>query len=62
MNRFMVSVAWAWMIIVGGLLLITPGGVQCLACGPSISKILGVISILIAVAGLFSGRTRSAGG
>ena len=62
MKRFIVYITWAWMIIIGGLLIITPGGVQCLACGPTTSKWLGVISILIGVAAFFSGRSRSVGG
>lgn len=43
--------AWAWIIVIGGL-MITPGGVTCIACGPALSKALGVISVLTGVAGL----------
>jgi murein DD-endopeptidase MepM/ murein hydrolase activator NlpD len=42
--------AWAWIIIVGGL-MVTPGGVDCIACGPIGTVILGIISITIGVAG-----------
>jgi len=61
MSRFIIYVSWAWMIIIGGMLIITPGGVGCLACGPTISKWLGVISILIGVAAFFGGRGRPVG-
>ena len=55
------ELAWAWIIIVGGL-MITPGGIECIACGPLISKVLGVISVAIGVAGFVLGRRGSAGG
>ena len=44
------ALAWAWLIIIGGL-MITPGGIYCIVCGPIISRVIGVISILIGVAG-----------
>jgi murein tripeptide amidase MpaA len=43
--------AWAWLIIIGGLMLIPPGPV-CIVCGPTLSKLFGSISILIGVAAL----------
>ena len=55
------ELAWAWIIIVGGL-MITPGGIECIACGPLISKVLGVISVAIGVAGFVLGRRGSAAG
>jgi hypothetical protein len=68
--RFTRVLAWAWMIIVGGL-LITPGGVMCIACGVN-SKgyigdtavlVLGAVSIVLGLVGIVSGvRERSAGG
>ncbi|HAZ47431.1 MAG TPA: hypothetical protein DDW76_34210 [Cyanobacteria bacterium UBA11369] len=42
--------AWVWLIIIGGL-MITPGGIYCIVCGPIISRVIGVISILIGIAG-----------
>lgn len=53
--------AWAWLIIIGGL-MITPGGVICIACGPSdpsylggtVIRVLGVISVAIALIGLIN--------
>lgn len=38
--------AWAWIIIIGGL-MITPGGIV-----PIVTSTLGVISIAIGIAGL----------
>jgi len=53
--------AWAWLIIIGGL-MITPGGVICIACGPeepgyiggTVIRILGVISVAIGLTGLIN--------
>lgn len=50
--------AWAW-IIMTGVLMITPGGVYCIACGPIVSPIMGVISILIGISGLVVDRRQS---
>ena len=51
--------AWAWMILIGAL-LITPGGVFCIKCGPSnpgyigdpFVNILGIVAIAFGVIGL----------
>jgi hypothetical protein len=53
--------SWAWLIIIGGL-MITPGGVICIACGPSdpgylggtVIRVLGVISVALGLAGLIN--------
>jgi hypothetical protein len=61
--------AWAWLIIIGGL-MITPGGVICIACGPSepgyvggtVIRVLGVISVVLGLTGLTNQvRGQSAG-
>ena len=49
------ELAWAWIIIVGGL-MITPGGIECIACGATLTRILGVISVAIGVTGFVIGR------
>lgn len=49
-KRFYV-LAWAWIIIIGGL-MITPGGIDCIKCGPVLTDILGIISIVFGVLGL----------
>jgi predicted nucleic acid-binding Zn ribbon protein len=55
--------ALAWIIIVGALMII-PGSngpiVECIACGAMLTRVLGVISILLGVGGFLAGR--SAGG
>jgi hypothetical protein len=60
--------SWAWLIIVGGL-MITPGGVICIACRPdepgypggTIIRVLGVISVVLGLTGLINQiRGRSA--
>lgn len=53
--------AWAWLIIIGGL-LITPGGTFCIKCGVQdpgyigdvVVNLLGVVSIVLGIAGLSS--------
>jgi Peptidase family M23 len=47
------ALAWAWIIVIGALMF-TPGGVECIACGPTLSKTLGVVSIVLGVVGLIS--------
>ncbi len=51
-------VGWAWMIIVGGL-MITPGGVFCLVCGPVLNNVLAVLSIVLGIAGFAFGQRSS---
>ena len=50
--------AWAWLIVIGGL-MITPGGVSCPRCGPILTRVLGVVSIVLGVLGILS-RVQSA--
>jgi hypothetical protein len=45
--------AWAWLIYIGGL-MITPGGIDCIVCGPWLRDILPIVSIALGVAGLAS--------
>jgi Peptidase family M23 len=44
---------WAWIIIIGGL-MITPGGIECIVCGPSLTVALGIISIVLGALGVAS--------
>jgi hypothetical protein len=57
--------AWAWLIIIGGLMF-TPGGVSCIACGAALNSVLAAVSIVLGVAGFVSEymarRTLSQGG
>jgi hypothetical protein len=62
MARMIGPLAYAWLIIIGALMF-TPDGVQCIACGPMGTRIVGVISILLGVVGFIAGRRApSAGG
>lgn len=45
--------AWAWIIVIGGL-MITPGGIECIKCGPALTNVLGIVSIVLGVLGLVS--------
>lgn len=51
MPKFVIVLAWAWIIIVGGL-MITPGGITCIRCGPTGTLLIGIISIVLGLAGL----------
>ena len=45
-RRFFMALAWAWLIFIGGL-MITPGGIECIACGPVWTKSRGVVSVAL---------------
>ena len=47
--RLVRYLAWAWMIVIGAL-LITPGGVFCIACGQIINQpgYIGQTGVLVA--------------
>lgn len=49
MQRYVGPLAWAFLIILGGLML-TPEGIVCIACGDTLSPIVGIIAILIGLA------------
>jgi hypothetical protein len=50
--------AWAWMILIGGLLIFLPHGpVICIACGGLSSLIPGVITAVLGIAGLAVARS-----
>lgn len=68
-GKYIRPLAWAWMIIVGGL-LITPGGIFCIRCGgvvqasgyigdPAVIAI-AIVSIVLGIAGFAT--QRSSGG
>ncbi len=56
MKRLIIYLAWAWEILIG-VLLITPGGVFCIACGTAVqapgyigrpaTMIVGVLAIVL---------------
>ncbi len=61
MKTLIIRLAWAWEILIG-VLLITPGGVFCIACGQILQTpgyigrpatlVIGVLAILLGVYGL----------
>jgi hypothetical protein len=51
LTKFFRPLAWAWIIILGGL-MITPGGINCIVCGLLLTRLIGIISILIGISGL----------
>ena len=53
------ELAWAWIIILGIGIIITPGGGICTVCGPLLTKIIGIISVAIGITGFVVGRGSS---
>ncbi|HMH14423.1 MAG TPA: hypothetical protein VK578_15090 [Edaphobacter sp.] len=61
MRRWIIYLAWAWEILIGAL-LITPGGVFCIACGQIVETsgyigrpatiFVGVVAIALGIYGL----------
>ena len=49
MNRGIEVLAWAYAIIIGGVLIITPGGID-----PIVTKIAGGILALLGISGLIA--------
>lgn len=47
--------AFAFLIIVGALMF-TPDGIVCIACGLTLTRVLGAISIVLGIAGFVVGR------
>ena len=69
MRRLVIYLAWAWEILIGAL-LITPGGVLCIACGQVVETpgyigrpatlFVGVVAIALGLYGLVtSGAARA---
>jgi hypothetical protein len=62
MNRLVMVLAPAWLIIIGALMIIPRDGgviIECIACGLTLTRILGVISILIGAGAFVAGRGRA---
>jgi hypothetical protein len=55
MAKYIGPLAWAWLIILGGL-MITPGGVTCIKCGPALTSIIGIVSVVLGAAALVINR------
>jgi hypothetical protein len=54
MPRWIGTLAWAWLIVLGAL-IITPIGPICIACGQVTSQtdyILGAVSVILGIGGL----------
>ncbi|HXU46072.1 MAG TPA: hypothetical protein VN783_11145 [Thermoanaerobaculia bacterium] len=59
MAKIIGPLTWAWVIIIGILMILPDGVVVCLACGLVFNKVLGVISIALGVAGFVTSRART---
>lgn len=51
MSRIIGPLTWAYAIIIGGVLLLTPEGID-----PIVYQVLGVVGILLGIAGFVLGR------
>ncbi|MDQ3919379.1 MAG: hypothetical protein M3348_12985 [Acidobacteriota bacterium] len=54
-----IVVALVWVIIIGALMIVFYDGhiiVECIACGVTLTRVLGAVSIVIGVAGFITGR------
>ncbi len=68
MARFIIRLAWAWLILVGSI-LITPIGPICITCGPNApgfmgrvaATVFGLVSIGLGIAGFAPGGRLPAG-
>jgi hypothetical protein len=47
--------AFAFLIVVGALMF-TPDGIVCIACGLTLTRVLGVVAIVLGIAGFVVGR------
>ncbi len=54
MSKIHRQLAWAWLIIIGGL-MIYPRGIECIVCGRPGTIVIGVISIVLGLAGFAMG-------
>jgi hypothetical protein len=54
-RSFYRDLAWVWIIMIGAL-MITPDGIECIACGFVLTKKLGVISVVFGITGLVIDR------
>ena len=60
-RRVIIYLTWAWEILIG-ILLITPGGVLCIACGTTVqapgyigrpaTMVAGIVAIVLGVLGI----------
>ena len=58
-----IVLALAWVIIIGALMIIPWNGgiiVECIACGAMLTRVLGVVSIIIGVVGFVAGKATAA--
>jgi hypothetical protein len=60
-KKFFERLTWGWIVIVGGALMITPGGGECIACGPVVSPVIGIVSVVLGAAALMLSTEPSGG-
>jgi hypothetical protein len=60
-----ITLALVWVIIIGALMIIPYNGgiiVECIACGALLTRVLGLVSIIIGVVGFIAGKAPAARG
>lgn len=55
MNKWIGTLAWAWVIIIGAL-MITPNGVHCIACGDKGNLLMSVFPIVLGAVSIFANK------
>lgn len=60
MEKFVMRFAAAWVIVIGGLLLVPGHEPKCIVCGDKLNVIIGVVSVVLGAAALIGGfRTKA---
>lgn len=59
MKNFVGPLTWAYVIIIGGL-MITPGGIDPIVTNPALRVVIGGIGVVLGVLGFMSMRRVSA--
>jgi len=62
-RKYIQAIAWIWMIVVGGLLIVLPHGpIVCIVCGGPGTISIGVITAVLGIAGFLTAGANPASG
>ena len=59
MKKLIGPLAWAYVIIIGGL-MITPGGIDPIVTNPAARIAVGAVAVVLGVLGFVAGRAKAA--
>ena len=60
LNKYIGPLTWAWIIILGALMILPGGIITCIKCGAALNILIGVVSIALGVAGFAMSRSEMA--